>query len=73
MWVGQVGLPVITGSGEVADPEECAKIASLRAKDVESAFEDVKNVVNKWRIFAEEVGVRHEMINAIENCLVNTL
>ena len=55
------------------DFSQCAKIASLRAKDVESAFEDVKNAVKKWRIFAEEVGVRHEMINAIENCLVNNL
>ena len=49
---------------------QCAKIASLRTKDIEMAFEVVKNAVRKWRYFAEEVGVRQEMTNSIEKCFV---
>ena len=50
--------------------DKCAKIASLRKKDVADAIFQVKSAASKWKIFAEQVGVRPEMSSAIENYFV---
>lgn len=54
----------------IEDFNQCAKIASLRKKDVADSIYQVKSAVSKWQNFAEQVGVRPEMSSAIQNCFV---
>ena len=54
----------------IEDFNQCAKIASLRKKDVADAIYQVKSAVSKWQNFAEQVGVRPEMSSAIKNYFV---
>ena len=58
-----------TSNFTTEDFNQCAKIASLRKKDVAETIFQVKGAVSKWQNFAEDVGVRPEMSSTIESCL----
>jgi hypothetical protein len=60
-----------TNKFTIEDFEHCAKIASLRTKDVKQAFSEVYDAISKWQFFADSVGVRPEMSYSIKNCFVN--
>lgn len=60
-----------TNKFTIDDFEHCAKIASLRTKDVKQAFSEIYDAISKWQFFADSVGVRPEMSYSIKNCFVN--
>ena len=60
-----------TNKFTIEDFEHCAKIASLRTKDVKQAFSEVYDAISKWQFFADSVGVRPEKSYSIKNCFVN--
>lgn len=50
---------------EKEDFENCRKIASLKKKESDEIFDEVKSSVQKWKDFADEAGVGEERSEAI--------
>lgn len=50
---------------EKEDFENCRKIASLKKKEADEIFDEMKNSVQRWKDFADEAGVGGERSEAI--------